>query len=309
MKLFRRSILPLGSCRFRPGTVLARSPHSLVIRGHCLQSRQPVILKTIPPEARTPERLEGFERESRHLTAVAAIPGVVQCQLRQPRGPTPAIVFHDPGASAWHLHLQGPRFARLPLPQRLRLLARLAGILHRVHQAGLVHRDVNPANVVWHPGRDLLELIDFSLAGPPRPAPRRAAAPLEGTLAYLAPEQTGRRVVLLVDDLPWTDAPSRRLLEFLLSRQGGHGPFTLLAIWRTGADGEPPERLVSQVMGWRALGLSVECLDLSPLTARAVGELVQSLASRPLSPGPHSARRRQPAPPGHADRTGRPDHP
>jgi predicted ATPase/class 3 adenylate cyclase len=70
----------------------------------------------------------------------------------------------------------------------------LARALAELHALRIVHRDVKPSNVVYHASTHELALIDFGLAA--RLHPSLGALPpsteLEGTLAYLAPEQSGR---------------------------------------------------------------------------------------------------------------------
>ncbi|WP_194792792.1 trifunctional serine/threonine-protein kinase/ATP-binding protein/sensor histidine kinase [Caenimonas koreensis] len=78
------------------------------------------------------------------------------------------------------------------LPDMLLSIAtQTARILVGVHAAGVIHRDINPANLIWCDGR--VELIDFDVAGP---LERLRTVDLDGqivgTLAYIAPEQTGR---------------------------------------------------------------------------------------------------------------------
>lgn len=63
-----------------------------------------------------------------------------------------------------------------------------------IHQAGVIHRDVNPKNILVDPKTLAVALIDFGTATrfvQEQQAPVGIDA-LEGTLAYLAPEQTGR---------------------------------------------------------------------------------------------------------------------
>ncbi|KJC35306.1 histidine kinase [Bradyrhizobium sp. LTSP857] len=76
----------------------------------------------------------------------------------------------------------------------LRLAIQIAGALGKVHQCGLVHKDVKPANILVNRTETSVRLTGFGFASR-RPRERQSLAPLEsiaGTLAYMAPEQTGR---------------------------------------------------------------------------------------------------------------------
>ena len=81
------------------------------------------------------------------------------------------------------------RIDTLDLSTTLDYAAQLARVLRDVHAAGVVHRDVKPANIVVTPD-GAVQLIDFGLSASPSRAPRTRR--FEGTLAYMAPEQTGR---------------------------------------------------------------------------------------------------------------------
>jgi serine/threonine protein kinase len=76
------------------------------------------------------------------------------------------------------------------------VLAQLTDALHALHQAGWVHRDVKPENVmlVSHDAPDLdVRLLDFGLARALAPSlsadARTAAGVFVGSIAYSAPEQ------------------------------------------------------------------------------------------------------------------------
>jgi PAS domain S-box-containing protein len=76
----------------------------------------------------------------------------------------------------------------------LRVATALAGALGRVHEAGLVHKDIKPSNVIVNQATGQVWLTGFGIASR-LPRERQSPAPLEfiaGTLAYMAPEQTGR---------------------------------------------------------------------------------------------------------------------
>ncbi|XYI03586.1 AAA family ATPase [Sorangium sp. So ce1128] len=85
---------------------------------------------------------------------------------------------------------QGP----LPLGVALRLGAALSRSLGEVHRRGLLHRDVKPQNVLVDAERTRTCLIDFGLATwwTPKLAAQVSLEAVSGTLAYMAPEQTGR---------------------------------------------------------------------------------------------------------------------
>src|SRR5271156_5835122 len=76
----------------------------------------------------------------------------------------------------------------------LRLAIGIAGALGKAHQRGLVHKDIKPAHILVNCADGQVRLTGFGIASP-FPGGRAAAAPPEsivGTLAYMAPEQTGR---------------------------------------------------------------------------------------------------------------------
>jgi diguanylate cyclase (GGDEF)-like protein len=82
----------------------------------------------------------------------------------------------------------------LSTTQLLELARRLGSIVAEVHGRGVVHRDINPANVVLNGPQQRPMLIDFDLAttvAEERPALTQQGK-MMGTLPYLPPEQTGR---------------------------------------------------------------------------------------------------------------------
>jgi len=76
----------------------------------------------------------------------------------------------------------------------VRALAAVAETCGRLHAAGVIHRDLNPANIVLDPETGQTQIIDFELASwvPRQHLEAVPVTRLEGTLPYIAPEQTGR---------------------------------------------------------------------------------------------------------------------
>src|SRR5215471_1189909 len=76
----------------------------------------------------------------------------------------------------------------------LRLAIGMAAAVGKLHQRGLVHKDVKPANILVNGTTGEVRLTGFGIASR-LSRERQAAEPpetLAGTLAYMAPEQTGR---------------------------------------------------------------------------------------------------------------------
>jgi PAS domain S-box-containing protein len=100
------------------------------------------------------------------------------------------LVLADPGGEPLD-RLLGRPMAVAPF---LRVAIGLSSALGRLHAKGLIHKDVKPANVLVHPATGHAWLTGFGVASR-LPRERQAPDPPEviaGTLAYMAPEQTGR---------------------------------------------------------------------------------------------------------------------
>src|ERR1700682_5083374 len=100
------------------------------------------------------------------------------------------LVLEDPGGEPLDRVLGRP----MDVAQFLRIAVPLAAALRKVHERGLIHKDVKPANVLVDLARGGVWLTGFGIASR-LPREHRVPEPPEviaGTLAYMAPEQTGR---------------------------------------------------------------------------------------------------------------------
>jgi predicted ATPase/signal transduction histidine kinase len=100
------------------------------------------------------------------------------------------LVLEDPGGAPLDRLLGRP----MEIPRFLRIAIPLAGALRQVHVHGLIHKDIKPANILVDPASGGVWLTGFGIASR-LPREHQAPAPPEviaGTLAYMAPEQTGR---------------------------------------------------------------------------------------------------------------------
>jgi serine/threonine protein kinase len=82
----------------------------------------------------------------------------------------------------------------MELSRFLRFAIGLAAALGKLHQQGLIHKDIKPANILVDSASGAVWLTGFGIASR-LPRERQSAEPPEmiaGTLAHMAPEQTGR---------------------------------------------------------------------------------------------------------------------
>ncbi|MBE9182580.1 AAA family ATPase [Oculatella sp. LEGE 06141] len=119
------------------------------------------------------------------------IPGIVRPLRLEPWGSGYALVMEDCGGIALGRYIQQQS---LDLADVLAIALQVADILHNLCQHRVVHKDIKPANILIHPESKQIKLIDFSIASLLPKETQESQSPniLEGTLAYLAPEQTGR---------------------------------------------------------------------------------------------------------------------
>ena len=149
-----------------------------------------VILKQLDPGNTNPGRFTRFRREYTLLHSLD-IAGVANpTELLADEGSLTMVLDDFAGASLEALLASG---RPLDLPRCLRLACSLAQVLGRVHETGIIHRDIRPRNLLVAQESHRILLADFSLATAPDQVlvPDDVGVP-QNEWAYLSPEQTGR---------------------------------------------------------------------------------------------------------------------
>ncbi|MEO1432572.1 MAG: AAA family ATPase [Cyanobacteria bacterium J06633_8] len=150
----------------------------------------PVVIKVLQREYPTFGELVQF-RNQYPITKNLPIAGIIQPLSLETLGNSYALVMPDWGGISLDKYIQQQS---LELGDILTIAIQLAEILHNLHQHRVIHKDIKPANILIHPESKQVKLIDFSIASvlPKETQEIQNPNTLEGTLAYIAPEQTGR---------------------------------------------------------------------------------------------------------------------
>ena len=175
---------------YRLTTQLYESTNSLIYRGYRLSDEQPVVLKMLKDAYPNPERIAGFKREY-EVTRSFTIPGVVKAYELLHDTERLVMVLEDFGGDS--LALSGVA-GQLELSEFLKLAIAITKILDQIHAAQIIHKDINPSNIVLNPSTGQVKIIDFGISTVLSRENTTWKNPnvLEGTLAYISPEQTGR---------------------------------------------------------------------------------------------------------------------
>jgi serine/threonine protein kinase/tetratricopeptide (TPR) repeat protein len=188
------SLLTALASRYTFGNEIGRGGMATVYSAHDLRHERPVAIKLLSEDASAARGTERFLQEIR-----------VAARLNHPH----ILPLFDSGQVEGRLYFVMPlvrgeslrqrlrRDGKLPLDDTLRIAREIGDALTYAHEAGVIHRDVKPENILLAHGHALLS--DFGVARAPGATTRTEALTqtgmIVGTPEYMSPEQ------LLGDDL------------------------------------------------------------------------------------------------------------
>jgi predicted ATPase/signal transduction histidine kinase/tRNA A-37 threonylcarbamoyl transferase component Bud32 len=176
---------------YQRGESIHDSSASLVYRARRAADGACVVVKRSRGNAVSARQLTRYRNEF-ELLASLDCEGVVKAHdLVRHEGQIALILEDLPGCS---LHQWIRTGLSAPLAERLQVAVRLASIVGDVHAANIIHKDITSHNFLYDRDSGRCKLIDFGIATRLRSEENKFTAPaaLEGTLPYIAPEQTGR---------------------------------------------------------------------------------------------------------------------
>jgi eukaryotic-like serine/threonine-protein kinase len=256
--------------------VVYRASHALLQR--------PAAIKLLPPERTRARDLERFEREVQ-ITSQLTHPNTISIYDfgRTKDGAFYYAMEYVDGLDLETLvEREGPQDAA----RVVHLVTQVAGALREAHAAGLVHRDVKPANLMLCQrggARDVIKVLDFGLVRQvndrPDQAARSAVDQVIGTPLYLSPEA--------LTDPARIDGKSDiyalgAVAYFLLTGEPPFSGKSLLEICghHLHTAPLPPSRRVSHVPA-ELEALILRCLAKAPEARPSAAELEQELQRLP----------------------------
>ncbi|SNS23899.1 serine/threonine protein kinase [Geodermatophilus saharensis] len=280
--------------RYELQELIATGGMGQVWRGRDQLLLRPVAVKVLRSEyADDPVFLERFRCEARHAAALSHpnIAAVLDYGESDDAGTGEHLAYLvmelvDGAPLSELLAVDGP----LEPDAALSVLRQTAAALSEAHRAGLVHRDVKPANILVRPdGR--VKLTDFGIAWSAQSVPLTGTGQVVGTARYMSPEQAaGERVS------PASDVYALGLVGY--ESLTGHAAFdgtnpVTVALKQVREDPQPlpddvPPRVRSLIGAALAKDPAARLPDAGAFLA-AVEQTIEQ-AARPAPPAPPPAR-------------------
>ena len=136
------------------------SSNSAVYRGIRESDRQPVILKLLKPDYPTPQEIARY-REEYAIASKLNWENAAKAIALEHYQRSLVIVFQDLGGQSLRQYLQGKV---LPLTQFLPIAIEITQQLAYLHQNNIIHKDINPSNIVINQKTRQVSLIDFGIS-------------------------------------------------------------------------------------------------------------------------------------------------
>ncbi|BAY30577.1 multi-sensor signal transduction multi-kinase [Nostoc carneum NIES-2107] len=164
---------------------------TLVYQANRNIDQMPVVIKLMRNEYPSFKEIVQF-RNQYTITKNLDLPGIVKLYSLEAYRNGYALIMEDMGGISlkdWIIQKQGDI-----INDFLNFAIQIATHLEAIHRHRIIHKDIKPSNILINPQTHQIKLIDFTVASllPKQIAQLQISNILEGTLAYISPEQTGR---------------------------------------------------------------------------------------------------------------------
>ncbi|MEG4318496.1 MULTISPECIES: AAA family ATPase [unclassified Microcoleus] len=163
---------------------------TIVYRGHTPDRQELTILKLLKAEYPTLQAITRLKHEYL-IRQNLNHPQIIKFLSIENFHHRIALLLEDIGGKSLNLFL---RAKKLDIYQFLSVAIQVTQALDYLHQNQIVHKDIKPSNIIINPQTNIVKLTDFGIASRLTKENPLFNNPncIEGTLAYMSPEQTGR---------------------------------------------------------------------------------------------------------------------
>lgn len=163
---------------------------TVIYRAYSKRTQQPVIIKILKAEFPPPQDIARFKHEYEIISSLN-ISGIVKPYGLENYKNGLALVLEDFGGHSLKIYRETQD---IDLTEFLQIAIQLATTLAQLHHKQIVHKDIKPHNIIINPDTGEVKIADFSIAisGTKETQGMISVDGIEGTLAYMSPEQTGR---------------------------------------------------------------------------------------------------------------------
>jgi len=277
--------------KYQLDRVLGSGGVSTVYLAHDVETGQRCAVKVLLPHLAEDRELARQFRDGGHLTAGLQHPNIVRIyRVGEDQGHS-FIAMEQLSGGTLARRLRGRRW---PLPHAIALLAQVAAALDYVHERGIVHRDVNPNNVLFSADGKRAVLCDFGISQSLLRPEQSARPDRSGTLLYMSPEQCQGRPTDRATDIYSLAVMAYQMLT-------GRPPFYAeepMALMHQQIRQTPPSpRSINRAIPPHVEQTLLRGLAKNPAERyRTAGDFVRALAGErpPWTPGPQTPPSKEP---------------
>ena len=165
-------------------------PRTVVYRGVRESDDLPVVVKVLKSDLPSPSDIGRYLHEFETMKLLQN-EGVTRVLSMEQSNTGCGLIFEDVGGESVATLLRKNPFT---IEEVIVLAIKVVEALGAIHHAKVIHKDITPGNIIYNLETGRVQIIDFGISSllPKQEVALTSPSSLEGTLSYIAPEQTGR---------------------------------------------------------------------------------------------------------------------